>query len=276
MQTLARFAGALLLSLATGCADFDFSYVEDATLPPFEVKDIGSNCETDDPVDEENARVHVEQVGDECVITGAVKVMAVAYSDVVGFLDDMGVEPDEFVVYNDQDPEATSWWNGGICWLAAGPDEEGTMIEKCDYGPTVNAEWRLVGAETWSPDPEIPTAATAEIGVTYVVGEPKTLDDPGDPGLVYTTDGGSFPAGQVTFDHPAFFYAFENAFFSEADVWSVLHARTTVPMSEIATFTEHEYRITFAAQTWAAGNIEGYSVLGGLFGWLFGGGDEEA
>ena len=270
MKTLARFACALLLSLTTGCADLDFSYVEDATLPPVEVSDIGSNCETDDPVDESFARVHVEQVGDECVITGAVKVMAVAHSDVVSFLDDMGVEPNEFSRYNPGAPDATSWWNGGICWRAAVEDDEGSGIEKCDYGPTVDAQWRLVGEESWLPDPELPTAATAEIGVTYLVGEPKTLDAPGDadPGLIYSTNGDSFPAGQVELNHDVFFYTFEDAFFVEADIWSLLEARVTVPMSEIATFTEHEYRITFAAQTFAAGNVEGYSFLGGLFGWL--------
>jgi hypothetical protein len=275
MKTLVRFACALL-PFATGCADIDFSYVEDATLPPVEVSDIGSNCETDDPVDEANARVHVEQVGDECVITGAVKVMAVAYEDVVSFLDDIGVDPSEFSRYSPANPEGTSWWTGGICWGEAGPDAEGAANEKCDYGPTVDARWRPVGDDAWLPNPELPTQATAEIGVTYVVGEPATLDAAGDPGLVYTTDGGSFPNGEVTFDHVSFFHAFEDAFFAENDVWSLLQARVTCPMSDIATFTAHEYQITFAAQTFAGGNIEGYSLLGGLFEWLGGGGDDEA
>jgi hypothetical protein len=153
----------------------------------------------------------------------------------------------------------------------------GTPTEKCDYGPTVDAKWRLVGESAWSPDPDLPTGATAEITITYFVGEPKTLDEPNSktPGLSYTTNGASFPAGQVDLEHEEFFYTFQDSFFEEADVWSLLQARVSVPMADIATFTEHEYQITFASQTFVAGHVAQYSVLEAWMEWLFGGSDEE-
>jgi hypothetical protein len=254
--TMVRTACVLALSTGTGCADIYFTYAEDALLP-VPIQDIGSECETDDPVDTEMARAHVEQDGDTCVITADVLVRAIEYQDVVDSLDGINVEEAE-------------WLDGGICWGEA-TEGDGTLPhEKCDYGPSIAATWRLVGEEAWLPDPEFPPQATADLAVSYYPGPLDTLDDidERDPAMVFSTNGANFPGGVVSFDHPEFFDAFETAV--PDDLYSVVHARVEVPMTDIAAFAEHEYQMEFAYQMYVQGLIEGAPLFDGLFDWLFG------
>lgn len=269
-RTFARTACALALSATTGCADFIFSYADDSDLPPFEVKDIGSDC-TGEPVDEELARGTIERVGDECVITGELAIQAIKHEDVIGFLEDIAVDHDDF---SRGDAE---WALGGICWRAADEFDDGDAYEKCDYGPMVDAEWRPVGASDWSDNPELPDGATAEIAVAFH-SWPSTvsLDDAANvaPALVYETNGARFPEGDVYFENE-FSTPFAEAFDAQLDLWSVLRARFTVPMADLGTFTQNEYRVFFAFQMYEQGAIDEQSLIALWINALFGGGDEE-
>jgi len=259
-HTIVRIACALALSTTAGCADFYFSYVEDSVLPIL-VKDIGSECETDDPVDTDIARAHVEQDGDVCVMTADVLVRAIEYADLEDSLKSIDL----------QSPD-TYWDHGGICWRPAAEEDEGAPYEKCDFGPNVQAEWRLVGEDAWSSDPDFPDQATAALEIAYYPGPVATLDDVSgaSPAMVFTTSGQDFPFGPVTLDDSKFFDPFQDAVGpAEGDLYSVVHAHVEVPMSVIADFTEHEYRISFAYQMYVQGGVENESLLGLLFsGWF--------
>jgi hypothetical protein len=257
-----RVAAALALAASTGCADFYFSYVEDASLP-IVVQDVGAECETDDLVDTDVARVHVQQDGDTCVITADVLVRAIEYADLEESLDTIDL----------QGP-GTYWRAGGMCWREATEGDEEQPYEKCDYGPHVAASWRLVGETEWSPDPEFPAKARAELALEYYPEPVPTLDDASgaDAALVFATTGQSFPGGQVTFDHDAFFGPFRDAVGQDdpADLYSVARAEVFVPMADIAEFTEHELQIEFAYQMYVQGAVEQESLWELFFGSLFG------
>jgi hypothetical protein len=238
-----------------GCATFYFSYVEDSVLPIL-VKDVGSKCETDDTVDTDIARGHVEQDGDTCVITGEALVQAIEYADLEDALSTIDLQgPDTF------------WDEGGICWRSATDLDMGQAYEKCDFGPYVQAEWRLAGEDddAWTSDPDFPAAATARLEISYYSGPVATLDDVANgssPALTFSTSGANFPAGPLTYDHRAFFDAFTSAVDeSEENTWSKVSARVEVPMDDIADFSEHEYRIAFAYQMYVGGGVENESLM---------------
>jgi hypothetical protein len=263
-HTFARAVCALALSATTGCASFDFSYVEDAVLP-IVVQDVGSACETDDPVDTDLARVHVEQDGDMCVITGDALVRAIEYDDLAESLDTVDLQGDD-----------TYWDDGGICWQAATDADAGKPYEKCDFRPYVQAEWRLVGEDAWSSNPDFPDQATVVLDIRYYpASSPGRVDEEGDglpPGMSFDTNGQEFPAGGVGLTHAGFWDPFQEAVGpDQEDLYSFVHARVEVPMSDIADFTEHEYKISFAYQMYVAGSVEHESLLELMFAGLFGG-----
>jgi hypothetical protein len=264
-QTFARIACALALSASTGCADFYFSYVEDAKLK-VPVEDIGSNCETDDPVDTDIARAHIEQDGDVCVMTADALVLAIEYADLEDAVDEI----------TDLAEGQAEWPAGGICWRQAQSQDIGQAYEKCDFGPKVQAEWRLVGEEVYSPNPEFPDDATAWLEIAYYPGPVTTLDDVGGapPAITFGTSGQEFPNGTVGLNDSNFFDVFRNAVSQEQDVYSVVHAEVEVPMSVVADFTEHEYEITFAYQMYVQGVVLDQSFWEIFFESLFGGGEE--
>ena len=265
-QTFARIACALALSATTGCADFLFSSVEDAVLE-IPVQDIGSACETDDPIDTDTVRAHVEQEGDVCVITAAALVEAIDYADL----------KDDFDIVDLQD-ENTYWNKGGICWRPAEDSDAGQAYEKCDFGPYVQAQWRLVGEEAWSSNPDFPDQATAELDISYHPGPVATLDDISSealPALLFSTSGQSFPSGPVTYAHDAFFDPFVAATDDQENLYSAVHARVEVPMSVIAEFAEHEYVISFEYQTYVQVAVTEESFWEIMLEGLFGGGDDE-
>ncbi len=142
--------------------------------------------------------------------------------------------------------------------------------EKCDYGPRVTASWRLVGESAWSANPEFPANATAEISLAYYPGPVDSLDDVGgnDPAMVFSTSGQDFPLGEVDFDHFAFFAPFAEAV--PDDLYSVAHASVQVPMTDIAAFAEHEYKVDFAYQMYVQGALEEENFLALFFDSLFG------
>ena len=264
--TFARIACALALSTTAGCADFTFSYVEDAVLE-IPVKDIGSACETDDPIDTDIARAHVEQEGDVCVITAAALVRAIEYADVEEGLDAVDLQD-----------EGTYWSKGGLCWRAADDADVNQAYEKCDYGPYVQAEWRLAGEDAWSSNPDFPDQATADLDIAYYPGPVATLDDlSGDalPALLFSTSGQSFPGGPVTFSHDKFFDPFQEAAGDQEDLYSAAHARVEVPMSVIADFSEHEYQITFKYQMYVQVAVTEESFWEIIVESWFGGGDDD-
>jgi hypothetical protein len=255
-----RAACVLALSTSPGCADVYFSYVEDASLPML-VQDVGTMCDGDD-VDEDIARVRVEQVGSDCVITADALVRVIEYQDVIDSLSGIALED-------------ADWSDGGICTEPAQEDDVDEPWEKCDYGPMVTASWRPAGEDEWEPDPEFPAQATADIALSYYAGPVDSLDDVGgaDPALTFSTSGQTFPTGGVEPVHAEFFDAFADAV--PEDLYSVAHARVQVPMSDIAAFAEHEYRIEFAYQMYVQGVLQEQNMLELLFESLFGGGDQE-
>jgi hypothetical protein len=258
-DTFTRIACALALSVTAGCADFYASSVETSEIPIL-VKDIGSECETDDPVDTEIARVHVEQRGDMCVIEAAALVQAIEYADLEDDFDGIDLEGDN--VY---------WEAGGICWRQADESDVDQAYEKCDYGPSVRADWRLAGEEAWSANSDFPNDATADLDISYYPGPMGTLDDVGGatPALFFSTNGDDFPGGPVTFAHNEFFDPFQEAAADQADLYSAVHAHVEVPMSVISEFTEHEYRISFAYQTYVQVAVTEQSFWEMVFGgWL--------
>jgi hypothetical protein len=249
-HTFARIGCALALSSTTGCANLVFSYVQDSVLP-IVVQDVGSNCETDDPVDTDIARVHVEQEGDVCVITGdAVVLSTIEYADLEESFDAIDLQG-----------ENTRWTDGGFCWRPATDSDDGQPYEKCDFGPTVKAEWRRVGDDAWMSDPEFPAAGTADVEIAYHHGSIDKIEYLVglSRALAFSTTGANFPAGRVTLDDSEFFDRFNRSVDDEQDLDSVVHARVEVPMSVIAEFTEYEYRISFAYQMYVAGRVENES-----------------
>jgi hypothetical protein len=259
-STIARTACVLALSTGTGCADIYFTYAEDAALPIL-VQDVGSACETDDPVYTEIARVHVEQQGSECIITADALVRAIEYQDIVDSLN--GVPLDQ-----------AEWIDGGICWRAAEEGDGTLAYEKCDYGPNVQASWRLAGDEDWLPDPQFPPNASADLSLSYYPGPAESLDDVSgqDPGMTFSTSGQTFPLGEVVFSSNEFYGPFEQAV--PDDLYSLAHARVDVPMSDIAEFTQHEYEIDFSYQMYVQGYVEKQSLFELLLDSLFGGGSD--